>query len=167
MYMVDAGGTIGIIPESGLVTTSFGLPEILKDFAVSVGAPFWTPDNRYVFNIRDGVAVAQDPDAVAERLDLAEDVRRQEHRLAAPLGLMHRAPAATATGAPAVRAGLDIGEELDRQRRLNVPIGLLKRLASIHRSSWGSAIIGDRGRDRRRRRPPRRSQRAPLGCVDK
>ena len=27
----------------------------------------------------------QDPDAVAHRLDLAEDVRRQEHRLAAPL----------------------------------------------------------------------------------
>ncbi len=33
------------------------------------------------------------------------------------------------TREPAVRAGLDIGEELDRQRRLNVPIGLLKRLA--------------------------------------
>lgn len=33
------------------------------------------------------------------------------------------------TGEPAVRAGLDIGEELGRQRRLNVPIGLLKRLA--------------------------------------
>jgi len=29
----------------------------------------------------------------------------------------------------AERAGLDIGEELDRQGQLNVPIGLLKRLA--------------------------------------
>ena len=38
----------------------------------------------------DEPALAEDPDAVAQRLDLAQDVRREEHRLPACLRLVHR-----------------------------------------------------------------------------
>ena len=40
----------------------------------------------------DEAALAEDADAVAERLDLAEDVRGEEHRLPALLRLLHRLP---------------------------------------------------------------------------
>jgi hypothetical protein len=55
MYVADTGGSWGIIQESGLVTTSFGLGDRWVDFAQEVGAPYWPPDHRYAINIRDGV----------------------------------------------------------------------------------------------------------------
>jgi hypothetical protein len=55
MYVADTGGTWGIVKESALVTTSFGLEDRWVRFARSVGAPYWAPDHRYVINIRDGV----------------------------------------------------------------------------------------------------------------
>ena len=55
MYVADTGGTWGIVQESALVTTSFGLDDRWVSFAESVGAPYWTPDHRYAINVRDGV----------------------------------------------------------------------------------------------------------------
>jgi hypothetical protein len=55
MYVTDTGGTWGIIKESALVTTSFGLEDRWVDLAEAVGAPYWKPDQRYAINIRDGV----------------------------------------------------------------------------------------------------------------
>jgi hypothetical protein len=55
MYVTDTGGTWGIIKESALVTTSFGLEDRWVDLAEAVGAQYWTPDQRYAINIRDGV----------------------------------------------------------------------------------------------------------------
>jgi hypothetical protein len=55
MYVADTGGSWGIIRESALVTTSFGLDDRWVDFARAVGAPYWPPDHRYAINVRDGV----------------------------------------------------------------------------------------------------------------
>jgi hypothetical protein len=55
MYVADTGGTWGLVKESALVTTSFGLEDRWVRFAQSVGAPFWAPDHRYAINLRDGV----------------------------------------------------------------------------------------------------------------
>jgi hypothetical protein len=55
MYVADTGGSWGIVTESALVTTSFGLDDRWLSFAQSVGAPYWAPDQRYAIHIRDGV----------------------------------------------------------------------------------------------------------------
>jgi hypothetical protein len=55
MYVADTGGSWGIVTESALVTTSFGLDDRWLSFAKAVGAPYWAPDQRYAINIRDGV----------------------------------------------------------------------------------------------------------------
>jgi hypothetical protein len=55
MYVADTGGTWGIIKESSLVTTSFGLKDRWVSFARSIGAPYWAADHRYVIDLRDGV----------------------------------------------------------------------------------------------------------------
>jgi hypothetical protein len=55
MYVADTGGSWGIIQESALVTTSFGLDDRWVDLAEAVGAPYWPPDHRYAINVRDGV----------------------------------------------------------------------------------------------------------------
>jgi hypothetical protein len=55
MYVADTGGTWGIIKVSGVVTTSFGLPDRWVQLARAVDAPFWAPDRRYAIHIRDGV----------------------------------------------------------------------------------------------------------------
>ena len=55
MYVTDTGGTWGIIQESGLVTTSFGLEDRWVKIAKSVGAPYWKPDRRYAIHVREGV----------------------------------------------------------------------------------------------------------------
>jgi hypothetical protein len=55
MYVADTGGSWGIITESALVTTSFGLEDRWVRLARSVGAPYWAPDHRYAIDIRDGV----------------------------------------------------------------------------------------------------------------
>jgi hypothetical protein len=55
MYVADTGGSWGLIKESGLVTTSFGLPDRWVQLARTVHAPYWAPDRRYAINIRDGV----------------------------------------------------------------------------------------------------------------
>jgi hypothetical protein len=55
MYVTDTGGSWGIVKESALVTTSFGLEDRWVSLARAVGAPYWTPDHRYAINVRDGV----------------------------------------------------------------------------------------------------------------
>jgi hypothetical protein len=55
MYVADTGGSWGIVQESALVTTSFGLDDRWLSFAQAVGAPYWPPDQRYAINLRDGV----------------------------------------------------------------------------------------------------------------
>jgi hypothetical protein len=55
MYVTDTGGSWGIVQESALVTTSFGLDDRWLSFAEAVGAPYWEPDHRYAINVRDGV----------------------------------------------------------------------------------------------------------------
>jgi hypothetical protein len=55
MYVADTGGSWGIVKQSALVTTSFGLDDRWLSFAQAVGAPYWEPDHRYAINIRDGV----------------------------------------------------------------------------------------------------------------
>jgi hypothetical protein len=55
MYVADTGGSWGIIQESALVTTSFGLDDRWVSFAEASGAPYWAPDHRYAINVRDGV----------------------------------------------------------------------------------------------------------------
>jgi hypothetical protein len=55
MYVTDTGGSWGIIKESGLVTTSFGLEDRWVSLARAVGAPYWPPDHRFAIDIRDGV----------------------------------------------------------------------------------------------------------------
>jgi hypothetical protein len=55
MYVADTGGSWGIVKESALVTTSFGLEDQWVRFAQSVGAPYWAPDHRYAIHLREGV----------------------------------------------------------------------------------------------------------------
>lgn len=55
MYVADTGGSWGIVKQSALVTTSFGLDDRWLSFAQAVSAPYWEPDHRYAINIRDGV----------------------------------------------------------------------------------------------------------------
>jgi hypothetical protein len=65
MYVADTGGSWGLIKESGLVTTSFGLADRWVELAHAVHAPFWAPDQRYAINIRDGVDWARDLRVIA------------------------------------------------------------------------------------------------------
>lgn len=55
MYVTDTGGTWGILKESALVTTSFGLEDRWVAIAKAVGAPYWKPDSRYAIHVREGV----------------------------------------------------------------------------------------------------------------
>lgn len=55
MFVGDTGGEIGIQIESGVSSTSFGLPDPWVQLAKEVGAPYYAPDSNYVLNIRDGV----------------------------------------------------------------------------------------------------------------
>jgi hypothetical protein len=55
MYVADTGGSWGIVQESGLVTTSFGLADRWVQLARAVDAPYWAPDRRYAIHIREGV----------------------------------------------------------------------------------------------------------------
>ena len=55
MYMIDTGGTWGVVPESGLASTSFGGDDPWVSFATTHGATWWQPDARWVLNIRDGI----------------------------------------------------------------------------------------------------------------
>jgi hypothetical protein len=54
-YVADTGGTWGILQESGLESTSFGLEDPWVRIAKTVGAPYWKPDSRYAIHIREGV----------------------------------------------------------------------------------------------------------------
>ena len=51
MYVTDTGGSWGLIKESGLVTTSYGLPDRWMQLALAVHAPYWAPDDRYAIPI--------------------------------------------------------------------------------------------------------------------
>jgi hypothetical protein len=55
MYVGDTGGTWGIKQEGGTTYTSFGVTDKWVTLAQQVGAPYYAPDNTYVFNLRDGV----------------------------------------------------------------------------------------------------------------
>jgi hypothetical protein len=55
MYVIDTGGSWGVVPESGLASTSFGAADPWLTFAKSHGATYWEPDARWVMNISDGV----------------------------------------------------------------------------------------------------------------
>jgi hypothetical protein len=55
----DTGGTWGIASDSGLIYTSFGRPDKWVQFARQVGAPYYPPDNDYVFNMAAGVDYAR------------------------------------------------------------------------------------------------------------
>ncbi len=55
MYVADTGGSWGIVKESALVTTSYGLEDRWVSLAQSVGAPYWAPDHRYAIHLREGV----------------------------------------------------------------------------------------------------------------
>ena len=55
MYVGDTGGSWGIKEEGGLTYTAFGYEDKWVAFAKQVGAPYYAPDNDWVFNLRDGV----------------------------------------------------------------------------------------------------------------
>ncbi len=55
MYVIDTGGTWGVVQESGLASTSFGAADPWVTFAKANGATWWAPDARWVMNIRDGI----------------------------------------------------------------------------------------------------------------
>ncbi|HEX2017208.1 MAG TPA: hypothetical protein VGN69_10970 [Solirubrobacteraceae bacterium] len=55
MIVGDTGSRMGIIHESSLVYTAFGQADRWVSLAKQAGAPFWAPDDVYVFNIADGV----------------------------------------------------------------------------------------------------------------
>lgn len=55
MFMVDTGGTLGIVTESGLASTSFGAPDPWTAFARPAGAIYSADTSHYVMNVRDGV----------------------------------------------------------------------------------------------------------------
>ncbi len=58
LILGDTGGDWGIAKESGAAYTSLGQPDPWVAFAKKVGAPYYGPDNDYVFNLRDGVDYA-------------------------------------------------------------------------------------------------------------
>jgi hypothetical protein len=58
MYVVDTGGSWGVVFESGVVNLSFGQEDEWVRFANSVGAPWWRTS--WVLNLRDGVDWARD-----------------------------------------------------------------------------------------------------------
>lgn len=58
LILGDTGGDWGIAKESGAAYTSLGQPDPWVAFAQKVGAPYYGPDNDYVFNLRDGVDYA-------------------------------------------------------------------------------------------------------------
>jgi len=55
MIVGDTGGTSAIMAESGVTYTSFGKPDKWVEFAKAQGVPYYAPDARWIFNLRDGV----------------------------------------------------------------------------------------------------------------
>jgi hypothetical protein len=55
MYVIDTGGTWGVVQESALSSTSFGAADPWTSFATTHGANWWAPDARWAMNIRDGI----------------------------------------------------------------------------------------------------------------
>jgi hypothetical protein len=55
MYVGDTGNSWAVQIEGGVSYTAMGYPDPWVKFAKKVGAPYYAPDDDYVFNLRDGV----------------------------------------------------------------------------------------------------------------